>query len=26
MLLVAISVQMILDGVATYLKLTPPNI
>jgi len=26
MLLVAISVQMILDGVATYLELTPPNI
>jgi multiple antibiotic resistance protein len=26
MLLVAISVQMILDGVATYLKLAPPNI
>ena len=26
MLLVAISVQMVLDGVGTYLKLTPPNI
>ncbi|MCR6626710.1 YhgN family NAAT transporter [Pseudoxanthomonas japonensis] len=26
MLLVAISVQMVLDGIGTYLKLTPPNI
>jgi small neutral amino acid transporter SnatA (MarC family) len=26
MLLVAISVQMVLDGVGTYLKLSPPNI
>ena len=26
MLLVAISVQMFLDGVGTYLKLSPPNI
>jgi len=26
MLLVAISVQMVLDGIGTYLKLAPPNI